>query len=55
VFHFIFVYLTHHALWQIDYRQLGYLLGLMGQAQRGEPLDMGSIGAHSGAPTIYGL
>ncbi len=40
---------------QIDYRQLGYLLGLMGQAQRGETLDLAQIGAHSTPPLLHGL
>eukprot|EP00040_Diaphanoeca_grandis_P010100 m.51747 g.51747 ORF g.51747 m.51747 type:complete len:510 (-) comp21493_c2_seq1:64-1593(-) len=39
----------------VDYVQLGYLLGLMGQAQRGETLDIGSLGAESVPPQLEGL
>jgi hypothetical protein len=43
------------VLLQIDYRQLGYLLGLIGQAQRGEALDISLVGAHSTPPQLLGL
>ena len=40
---------------QLDYRQLGFVLGLMGQAQRGEELDPAVIGPESEPPTLDGL
>lgn len=39
----------------IDYKQLGFLLGLVGQAQRGEALNISAIGPTSVPPTLEGL
>ena len=46
---------AHSFAAQIDYRQLGFLLGLMGQAQRNEPLDRAAIGALTAPPVLHGL
>ncbi|EGD83666.1 hypothetical protein PTSG_04271 [Salpingoeca rosetta] len=40
---------------KLDYRQLGFALGLMGQAQRGEELDPSVIGPATPPPTLHGL
>jgi hypothetical protein len=39
----------------MDYKQLGYLLGLIGQAQRGEPLSIESITPQVPPPALEGL
>jgi hypothetical protein len=39
----------------MDYKQLGFLLGLMGQEQRGEPLNIGIIGPSSVPPMLEGF
>eukprot|EP00049_Salpingoeca_infusionum_P026412 m.25586 g.25586 ORF g.25586 m.25586 type:complete len:571 (-) comp8736_c0_seq1:200-1912(-) len=38
----------------INYSQFGYILGLLSQAQRGEPLDTSTIGPSTPVPTIAG-
>jgi len=39
----------------MDYRQLGFLLGLMSQAQRGQALDPNNVGAATPPPDLAGL
>eukprot|EP00047_Mylnosiga_fluctuans_P003901 m.231608 g.231608 ORF g.231608 m.231608 type:complete len:551 (-) comp12239_c0_seq1:53-1705(-) len=39
----------------VDFRQFGYLLGLMSLAQRGEPLDTSLIGPDTPSPHLEGL
>lgn len=39
----------------MDYKQLGFLLGLIGQQQRGEELSIASVGPQSVPPVLEGL
>jgi hypothetical protein len=39
----------------VDFKQFGYILGLMSQAQRGEALDTATINENTPSPHLEGL
>ena len=50
-----YILFSAYFLEQINYRQFGFVLGLLSQAQRGEELDTSSIGEHTPPPQLEGL
>eukprot|EP00054_Salpingoeca_dolichothecata_P006914 m.40492 g.40492 ORF g.40492 m.40492 type:complete len:641 (-) comp16754_c0_seq4:158-2080(-) len=51
----IWTMLDDQQLGKMNFRQVGFLLGLMSQAQRGEELDKSTVGPSTPGPILHGL